>query len=602
MTRQYDRNPNRARRLLWLAAAALPLIAALPAAAQQRVGSDGRANDANNRIGSGGYNDNGPRAVGVTGNNIVTGNVTGGKEFRGFVPYRDSREFTGYVAGRGMDNFIKNSSGSGQSYGAGGSATGVQPFYGSSLATPPPPGFQQGSAGTYLPALSVGPAAGDARLNRPLDRLPIGVPRPGQLNQPGPVDPTASPRGNTLGGLDVTPLGSGPVDYSNVRPGESSVRLDPATLQRMREELDRATRDADSLNPLQGGQPSTIRPGVVFTNPQPGATQNQNVPTQVGPRPAGTGAGASAAFENRPLNAGALGTTTVNLNEPLSADVREGGSFQVIRRPAAPTRQSAQYAALREKLDKYYEDRLKGDARFADDLARLKAKRDADHGPATRPQGPEAFGVPDYAKISRELVEASRTIGAGDAAVPAANPRARSVRPEPIKIASLAVGVKAPGLARFLTEAEGLMKQGKFTSALDQYDAAEQVAPNNPLVWLGRANAELGAAYYGKAEQHLRQAFTSDPTILMGQYDLVSMIGQERVSFLVKDLKQMARAQEKLVRPVFLLAYVAYNTGNEELAATYLDAVEARSGGADHAVRTLREHWRLARSPATQPQ
>ena len=45
------------------------------------------------------------------GNNVVTGNVTGGKEFRGFIPYRSPNEFHGYLGTRRLDNFVKDSSG-----------------------------------------------------------------------------------------------------------------------------------------------------------------------------------------------------------------------------------------------------------------------------------------------------------------------------------------------------------------------------------------------------------------------------------------------------------------------------------------------------------
>src|SRR3954454_12292712 len=78
----------------WILAAAvggLTLLAGLnahDALAQQRVNT-GNARDANNRIGSGGYNDpagnNRGQYVGVTGNDIVLNNVTGGKGFRGNV-------------------------------------------------------------------------------------------------------------------------------------------------------------------------------------------------------------------------------------------------------------------------------------------------------------------------------------------------------------------------------------------------------------------------------------------------------------------------------------------------------------------------------------
>ena len=52
--------------------------------AQTQVGANGRLNDSNNRIGSGGTNSyHEAPSVGVLGNNIVTGAVSGGREFRG---------------------------------------------------------------------------------------------------------------------------------------------------------------------------------------------------------------------------------------------------------------------------------------------------------------------------------------------------------------------------------------------------------------------------------------------------------------------------------------------------------------------------------------
>ena len=71
-----------------LLAAALSTLATLaftrPAAAQYPVaGQDGHANDANNRVGSGGYNSGGSSGSAVTPNNIVNKTVSGGYGFRG---------------------------------------------------------------------------------------------------------------------------------------------------------------------------------------------------------------------------------------------------------------------------------------------------------------------------------------------------------------------------------------------------------------------------------------------------------------------------------------------------------------------------------------
>ncbi|MGB7160558.1 MAG: hypothetical protein WBD40_21010, partial [Tepidisphaeraceae bacterium] len=181
---------------------------------------------------------------------------------------------------------------------------------------------------------------------------------------------------------------------------------------------------------------------------------------------------------------------------------------------------------------------------------------------------------------------------------PAAEPQAApapgpSAKPGPVKIETLAKGVPGKGLADLLTSAESLMKQGRFTSALEKYDQAEQVAPNNPLIKLGRANAELGASYFARADAHLREAFTADAALLMGQYDLRAFLGEDRLKVVASDLKEIANAEQSQARPVFLLAYIAYNSGNERMAAGYLDLADKRSGGKDPLIKKMREHWTL---------
>jgi tetratricopeptide (TPR) repeat protein len=164
--------------------------------------------------------------------------------------------------------------------------------------------------------------------------------------------------------------------------------------------------------------------------------------------------------------------------------------------------------------------------------------------------------------------------------------------PRPVQIRSLADGVQAKGLNDLLKQAEDQLKSGRYNSALEQYDLAEQVAPNNPLILMGRANVELARTYYTRAETHLRQAFMSDQALLMGQYDLRSMIGNERLEILVKDLKEITNREQKEARPAFLLAYIAYNTGNERMAAAYLDLAEKRAGN-DALYPLIRKHWSL---------
>jgi tetratricopeptide (TPR) repeat protein len=149
------------------------------------------------------------------------------------------------------------------------------------------------------------------------------------------------------------------------------------------------------------------------------------------------------------------------------------------------------------------------------------------------------------------------------------------------------------GTRELLKKAEDLMRQGKFTSAIEQYDLVERQSPSQPYIQLARANAELGASYYGLANTHLRDALMTDQALLSAQLDLNSLLGQDKLQYLVKDLKQIAQANPTDSRAVFLLSYICYNTNNPRGAAAYLDLAEKREGKPDPFFRLLRQHWDL---------
>ena len=162
----------------------------------------------------------------------------------------------------------------------------------------------------------------------------------------------------------------------------------------------------------------------------------------------------------------------------------------------------------------------------------------------------------------------------------------------PLKIASFAEGVKATGLKNLLTDAERAMQAGKFTQALDYYDGAAAVAPNNPLIMVGRSIAELGAGYYARAQMHLEQVLSTDPALLMARYDLKAFYGEQRLQYIVRDLKDVAQTESKQSRPLFLLAFIAYSMENEQRAADYLNLAQQR-GGSKEFYDKLREYWKL---------
>jgi tetratricopeptide (TPR) repeat protein len=163
----------------------------------------------------------------------------------------------------------------------------------------------------------------------------------------------------------------------------------------------------------------------------------------------------------------------------------------------------------------------------------------------------------------------------------------------------LAQGVQAKGLHDILLGAEQLMREGKFTSAIQKYGDAEKVAPNNPLLRLGQAQAELGATRYGSAEQHLREAVAANPALLMGKYDLEAFYGRDRLAFIVNDLQTMSKNEPSSARAPLLLAYIAYGQpGQETAAADYLNEAAKREGKPDPLIQEMRKTWTLPSSAA----
>ena len=615
-------------------AAAGVIATSTPAAAQFRR-EDGRALDSNRRVGGGrendagsnnGYGRSGPM---VTGNQIITGNVTAGREFRGPVPYTDPGNFRGITSGSfSSDRFVRETAGVPRAYAPEVDLSRPSAYYGSGRAAPPPVGYlpTAGATGGYIPS-------GDAvaRPNYELTRTysPTLDPtlRARELIMPGAAGPdgestlSASP----LYGVRVWRAGENPGDFQAGRDGRTGDRFgaDRDAVQRMRDELNRA--------------------GLGNTDEQPGA---QDAGAGDGPE------GATGAGQGR----GAAGGLQQPLNQSIGAAEspgREGGSVaagamrgaigsgvlqnsvatnQSIRRNllVAADRQTPQLARLRQAFER--QQQVRGAASDVDAARQfnreLQASRQRPQGQAGAQQGqpgqpgqPGQAGQPPLGGGAGGLPSAPPSTrippaagddtpgtapapggaageGPGTTPEPTAPPPAPA---EPQRIESIAEGVEAQGLRSVLKSAEDLMREQKFAEALQQYDVAQQVAPNNPLIVMGRANAELGASYYRRAETSMRDAVSRAPELVVAQFDLRALVGEERLQVLVRDLKELAAADPKAVRPPLLLGYIAYNTGNEDQAGQYLAAAEQAAGGDDPLLKAWRRNWKLGAATTTAP-
>ena len=562
----------------------MSLVPVLPAAAQVRVQQDGRAADANTRVGSGGYNDAvRPSSVGnVTPNQIFYGNVTGGREFRGPVAERDPRAFMGPIGGRLEDVFIKQSTAAPQPYEPQVDVSMPTPYFGSTRGVAPPVGtVREGFTGSYLGTpltpqseLDLSSQFSSAMLNdwrgQPLGRSSIlgmqsnalGV-QPGELVLQGPLEANNQATlftGSPLYGIRQYRAGEQPTDTgsNSLYGGPTSDRfhVDEATIRQMRSELQNPSVQQQSSN--------TQDQGNNLQNNSRGQSGQENL-NQSFESPDNT------AVDRRidtSRNQGALSNGT-NTNQGIQ------------RRFATPQQQSAQYDELQRRMQRYENPQvaeIEQNHQF-----HMEQQRQARGGPTPHPTSRPGNLA---SSLSPQALQR--------AALPAQQAK-------PLKVTSLATGVRFAGLRDLMTRAEELMKQNKFQSAIETYDSAQKVAPNNWMIRLGRANAELGGGFYSQASEDIHEAYAYAPALMLGQYDLNAMMSPQRVQFVTRELKDLAAKNPKDEVPVFLLAYIHYNTGDEAQAAQYLSQAEERSEGKDVLLKLLRARWYMPQSCTASP-
>lgn len=619
------------RRTLLLSAAIVPLATSL-ASAQYRV-DNGSARDANNRIGSGGFNDSrndgliiDRRSVGAAGNYVVTGNVTGGRSFRGNLGYTDASAFRGRLGSSDFDPFVRDSTGVGQIRGGYATNNGLtpQPFFGGRTVAPPP-GFvrSQINNGTYVARTAPPILPNDGRADYG------GVSR-------GAITQSLIDNRQQYGNAGFAPTTGTPFDGSTLNPSSNSpLQLSEfTTLARQRRDLFGAATNEDGTprNPGRIDAPSN----PFQTGTQRPAAEDPNDPNAPG-----------GINDNRAPNA-----APIEARPTPDADAQPGNTGQDLsRRPAERTgalANNSQYAQLRDRLEAA-RGSTKNDPRQTvggpinsqpvgagggvstgqgrmttptptvgsapSDTANPGARptdgmpggvpagdRPTDRPAGERPTGERTTDRPTGDRTANDPTDIPQA-GTSDAAAPKDNlnlspdgkpAEVKPVPTDPVTIQTLSMGVKDQKLAKVLTLAEEQMRAGKFGSAIDTYEQAEEIASDDPLVFMGRSIAELGGGFFRNAEVHLRQAFEADQSLLYAKFDLRTMLGDDRLNQLATKLGDVANQNANDPGPLMLLAFIYYNGGMEDRAARALDMAQLRAGGKDKVVDSLRRTWSLS--------
>ena len=674
-----------------LAAAAVVAIATLgltgAASAQVPVNQNGRAADANPRVGSGGLNNGGSsynrwsslpgqgiyQGYGQFGNNVVTGNISAGFAFRDGVGYRDVTAFRGAVAGSNIDRFNRSASGVTGNGEVINNASGVQTYYGDATTAQVPSGFQQvPGTGGYVP-VPTGNRLADFDSNL---RAAQAAAAAGNVDtvpaQPGGADVRVDPRVDanlTSVGTQNQPRG---LLYNNIQDQYGVRSLAELTGRQISPytTLGRDTRlspyTADRIDTLRGEISSafpnldrqTGRPAV----PETPGTEGNGDPEERGVGPAGD-----------PETRERLEMLDRASRPGLSA---EDDPYSPLMDPA---RQSRQYEQLQQRLERFQKDPMADalrpsglrdrDQQQQRDLQTLPGMDNVFRSPGTgaggagaeqsqrnpadptqppaRNDGPMPGNIggtsgggfngqsnrgsgdplagdtpdplrpvepgdnaegetdPDAMPADQEGAMPGDT-GAGQATDSAdeqaaqpegqqpAAPETTTVRPPvdpPVKVTSFASGMSSPTLRDMLREGERLMQSGRYATALARFDAAEKLVPNQPMIGMARATAELGAGYFNRADRDLRQTFGRHPAMLMAQVDMPTLLGKERFADLQQSLRERAETDKEADQPVFLLAFLAYGSGDYNQAAILLDIAQQRSDDPFYA--SLKQAWAL---------
>jgi len=119
---------------------------------------------------------------------------------------------------------------------------------------------------------------------------------------------------------------------------------------------------------------------------------------------------------------------------------------------------------------------------------------------------------------------------------------------------------------QYMREAEAYLKQGKHYLAADTYAIAAVYKPNDPLVFAGRGHALFAAGEYVSSALYLARAIEIFPEYARFRIDLDEMIGDtDKLESRIKDVEQWLEYSDA-GELHFLLAYVYLQMGRLEKA------------------------------------
>lgn len=501
------------RRLwFWLGLVAVVLMAgpAEELGAQVQVGR-GAGLDANRQVGSGGRNPMGSSAPGALGNQIISGNVGGGKGFRGPGAVGDFRSFQGSLGTSRLDSFQRDSYGISNNaaspvgaprsfFPQSSTVLGIrdvmdgQAIPGSNMPsnvnlTPRPP-----SGPVLGPSGDLSRFAGAGPVDKSLDLRPIS-------QGLGPTDnkPAVESASNLLGIRRLNP------ELGLDRPYEEVVREALQNKRAVGRETASKTTEKETFQAL----PAWARPEV----------------TQSG----------EALSETEPP-----GPSTVSEGTLLDRSIEE--NLAESRKLLKEVQGESDLPSL---LDIYEQMQA---ARQLEEQTEVEVAPSEESLEQTRPFTP-SLGEDD--KVARQRML------------------------EKMRVYNSFISQRNEGFRDYMARGETLLKMRHYYQAAKAYERAISLEGQNPMGYLGRAYSLAGAGELVSASRSLGKALTIFPTQAQAKIDLREFFSsQEEIDRITEKLDKLAAVKEKDAGVRLLLGYIYRHSGQRSAAVLVLIEAE----------------------------
>ena len=137
---------------------------------------------------------------------------------------------------------------------------------------------------------------------------------------------------------------------------------------------------------------------------------------------------------------------------------------------------------------------------------------------------------------------------------------------------------------------ESSLKSGEYFTAERRFSQAQDFRTGNPLIEVGMAHAQLGGGMYLSSALTLRNLFKAHPELIDTRYDRALLPGGERLNAAIKLVRERIALGEDRPNYGFLLAYMGHQLGDKQLTEEGLAQVKG-SDALDTSGALLRGIW-----------